>query len=115
MKAARILAFVMATMMGGCSSVTQVCVGSDVGTGTPPPGTIVTSGQVGIDLRSGSSVGAIAAVVVLGALFNLSDTDSEYHWMPITGKAPAMAEGREINLQDCTRPIERPSANLRCK
>ena len=26
-----------------------------------------------------------------------------------------MAEGRAINEQDCTRPIEKPQANLRCR
>ena len=29
--------------------------------------------------------------------------------------APPLEEARRVNVQDCTRPIENPGANLRCR
>ena len=29
--------------------------------------------------------------------------------------APPLDEARRVNAQDCTRPIENPTANLRCR
>jgi hypothetical protein len=28
---------------------------------------------------------------------------------------PPLDESRRVNVQDCTRPIENPTANLRCR
>ena len=114
----RAASVLLACMLTGCQSLTHVQIGSDLA-GAPPPGTAVTSGQVGVDARSGSVLGAIAAALALGVIVNRdnarSDSRSERLPMPSAAQPPAMAEGRDINAQDCTRPIERPSANLLCR
>ena len=62
-----------------------------------------------------SSVAATALFILHWGLLN-------YHWDREAGIyggsaywAPPMDETRTVNLQDCTRPIEDWSANLRCR
>jgi len=35
--------------------------------------------------------------------------------LPATGPVPALDPSRSVNEQDCSKPIENWSANLRCK
>jgi hypothetical protein len=93
----RHLAIVLAVLAAGCASHTQIAVGQGAASGT----------QLGIDVRSGSAVGAIVAIGVLGATIYGQGAD--------TADPPPLAGSRVVREQDCTRPLEDPSANLRCR
>jgi hypothetical protein len=88
----------------GCASSAQIRVSSEL---LPPPGIPASGGHVGIDLRTGSGGRALAVAAALGVLFGASQERSD--------RSYGMMEGRDINAQDCTQPIERPGANLFCK
>ena len=51
----------------------------------------------------------LAAAVIAG-VFLAAAVEEEQRSMP-----PAMAEGRRINEQDCTRPIDETAGNLKCR
>jgi hypothetical protein len=93
----RILAIALAALTAGCASHTQITVGQGAASGT----------QLGIDIQSGSAVGAIVAIGVLGAAIHGQGSDP--------ADPPPLAGGRTVREQDCTRPLEDPSANLRCR
>ncbi len=115
MRAPRVMAGVLLlALLAACASETRVRVGGGAA-GIPPPGTSTSGASVAIDTRSGSALGAVAAAVVIGVLINRdASRESASGGMPDRA-APPMAEGRDINEQDCTRPILRPGANLRCR
>jgi len=98
-----------ALCVAGCGGNAQVQVNSAV------PAASATTGTTGTVTATSSSVAAAAFFVLHWALLN-------YHWDREAGIygvpsywAPPMNETRTVNLQDCTRPIEDWSANLRCK
>lgn len=90
------LAIVLSMLAAGCASHTQVSAGAGSASGT----------YLGIDVRSGSAVGAIIAIGALGAMVGSEGERTQL---------PALLEGRSVREQDCTVPLEDPSANLRCR
>ena len=85
-----------AVLAAGCASQTRISAGGGGAAGV----------RVGVDVHSGSALGPIIAI---GALGVMSAADSE------PTSPPKLLEGRRVSEQDCTRPIEDPSANLRCR
>ncbi|HUJ86723.1 MAG TPA: hypothetical protein VLX30_07725 [Burkholderiales bacterium] len=92
----RRVAILLCTLAAGCASHTQVSVGAGSASGT----------YLGLDVQSGSAAGAIIAIGALGAMYGSGGE---------RGQAPALLEGRTVREQDCTKPLEDPSANLRCR
>jgi hypothetical protein len=92
----RRFAILLSVLAAGCASSTQVSVGAGSASGT----------YLGLDIQSGSAVGAVIAIGALGAMYGSGDGGA---------KPPALMEGRTVHEQDCTRPLEDPSANLRCR
>jgi len=92
----RHLAILLCALAAGCASHTQVAVGAGSASGT----------YLGIDVQSGSALGAVIAIGALGAMYGSGGEPT---------KPPALLEGRTVREQDCTRPIEDPGANLRCR
>jgi hypothetical protein len=92
----RCLVVAFAVVAAGCASHTRISAGEGGTAGV----------RVGVDIQSGSAAGAVIAIGALGAIYG-SGSDRT--------KPPAMLEGRKVNEQDCTKPIEDPSANLRCR
>ncbi len=105
--------------LAGCAtnSYTWVSAGSLAGGTLPAAGTTVSSGYVNVSVASSSAAGALAGIALLGFVFHghlngYWDEGSGYGpWRPI----PPLAEDRTIHEQDCSKPIENSSANLRCK
>jgi len=85
-----------AALSAGCASQTRVAVGEGGAGGV----------RLGIGVQSGSAVGAIVAIGVLGAMYGSSDEPR---------RPPELLANRAVREQDCTKPIEDPSANLRCR
>ncbi|MGA8007450.1 MAG: hypothetical protein WCA17_15245 [Burkholderiales bacterium] len=92
----RHVAILLCALAAGCASHTQVAVGAGSASGT----------YLGIDVQSGSVVGAVIAIGALGAMYGSSGEPT---------KPPALLESRTVREQDCTRPLEDPGANLRCR
>jgi len=92
----RLAAIVLVLLAAGCASHSRISAGEGGAGGV----------RLGIDVQSGSAVGAIVAIGVLGAMYGAGSESAS---------PPPMIESRTVREQDCTRPIEDPSANLRCR
>jgi hypothetical protein len=93
-------------LLAGCGGYSNVQVSSS---GAPATG-VSTGGSVNI--RGRSTVGALIAIGILaGASYG---SDRKYP-MQTNVPAPKLDAARTVNEQDCTKPIEDWSANLKCK
>jgi hypothetical protein len=92
----RRLAIVLALLAAGCASHTRIATGEGGAGGV----------RLGIDVQSGSAVGAIVAIGVLGAMYGAGSESAS---------PPPLVASRAVREQDCTKPLEDPSANLRCR
>jgi hypothetical protein len=104
-------ALALALALGGCGGNSYVAVQS----GSPAVG--VTTGTTGYVQASTSSSSAAAAAVFLlhWSLLNHYWDQQAGTYGSSTLPAPPMDEARTVNTQDCTRPIEDWSANLKCR
>jgi hypothetical protein len=94
-------------LAAGCAHV-QLDARSNTVTGAaaPQPGSSVTGGATGLRIQGGT-LGAVIAAGVFAAAAIESARDAP--------PAPELAPGRLVNEQDCTRPIEDWSRNLKCR
>lgn len=104
--------------LAGCSAQANVRLGT--GAAAVPPGTSVASSSVGAQVRSGSAAGTLLAIGILAAAWYGSDSErygvgDRANPFGAAGPVPQLDEMRRVNEQDCTRPIEDPAANLRCR
>jgi hypothetical protein len=117
-------AALFAALAAGCSHV-QVNASSATSSGAaaaPSSGTSVTSRSTGVQASSGSR-GLANAIIAVGVVAGAIEYSREDHPFPSpsglisprTAPAPALAPDRRISEQDCTRPIDLSSGNLRCK
>lgn len=119
MRSRAILSLTLIAALAGCSthSYTSISAGALTAGTLPAAGTTVSSGYVNVSVGSSSAAGALAGIALLGFVFHghlngYWDEGSGYGpWRPI----PPLAEDRTIHEQDCSKPIENSSANLRCK
>lgn len=82
----------------------------------PAPGTSQTTG--GALQWQGTALGsAILAAAAVAAIAESARGSPARSSMPLMqrGAPPELDPARTIHEQDCTRPIENPSANLRCR
>ena len=69
--------------------------------------TAISSSSAGLSVQaSGSSAAALIGLGIAGAVIYRSEA---------SGREPELAPVRKVNEQDCTRPIEDLSANLKCR
>lgn len=102
--------------LAGCSAQANVRLGT--GVASVPPGTSVATSSVGAQVRSTSAAGTLLAIGILAAAWHGSESDGygvRDHSFGAAGPAPQLDEMRRVNEQDCTRPIEDWSANLKCR
>jgi hypothetical protein len=87
-------------LVAACSSHSQIQYGAGPSVNTP---------SAGLNVQASSS--HFAVLLGLGiAAGVLSQVDE-----PVRSRAPELDPARTVNEQDCTRPIEDGSANLRCR
>jgi hypothetical protein len=96
----RIAAALLALCLAGCSGNSAWRVSSGAPAPPPPP----LGGSVSVYSTS-ASFGAFLGMVLFGAAANYG---SGLHALP-------MDPDRRVAEQDCTKPIEDPTANLRCR
>lgn len=91
---------------------------------TTSGGTAISSSSAGLNVQaSGSTAAALIGLGIAGAVIYRSEASgygTRYNanpFMAVTGteRAPELAPVRKVNEQDCTRPIEDISANLKCR
>jgi len=74
---------------------------------TTSGGTAISGSSAGLNVQaSGSTAAALIGLGIAGAVIYRSEA---------SGRAPELAPVRRVNEQDCTRPIEDISANLKCR
>lgn len=98
----RSLALSLALLAAGCGGHANVQIASS---GTPATGTS-SGGSVSINSSPRSAIGAL---IVIGTLVGIA------HGSERTMPAPQLDESRRVLEQDCTRPIEDWSLNLKCR
>jgi len=111
------LLIVAAALASGCgSSHTRIDTGPTAGT-VPVTGTSVSGARVGVEYPSSSAAPGIVLLTALGLwLYSEASLDSPEGEAFTSGRqAPALDPDRRIHEQDCSRPIEVPTANLRCR
>jgi hypothetical protein len=107
---ARAVVLPLALLAAGCGGQANVQIqGSGVpGFTTVPAGTAASGGSLSASIQGGSTAGALLAIGLLGAtVFSESDR--------LDSRPPALDPARVVNEQDCSRPIENSTANLKCK
>ncbi len=114
----RVALLLLVMLLAGCSANTNVRFGS--GATAVPPGTSVVNSSVGVQVRYGSIAGTLIGIGILAAAWH-GDENERYRignradLFAAGGSVPQLDETRRVNEQDCTRPIEDWSANLKCK
>jgi len=106
-------------VLSGCSahSATAIRTGGYTATAVPLAGTSAYYSSVSVTASSSSVWGAVAGIALLGFAFHgpygarWEDNRGLVYREPV----PAMAPDRVIHEQDCSKPIENPTANLRCR
>lgn len=101
----------LALCAAGCGGNSYVSVSSG------QPVTATTTGTTGYVQASTTSSGTVFAALFLlhWSLLNQQWDRGAGMYGSSTVPAPPMDENRTVNTQDCTRPIEDWSANLRCR
>jgi hypothetical protein len=94
-------AALLALGLAGCNGNYAVQVSSPGAPPMPPP-------SAGLSISTSGSGGLLAGFFGLGMLAVASGVTAYF-------PAPPMDPARRIVEQDCTRPIEDPAANLRCR
>ncbi len=98
-----------ALALPGCAGVQTATAVSYGGPLVGPCVDCVVSGPAGLYASVG--IGAAAANAIVYTMFGAMILYDGLGWRP----PPAMDENRTVHEQDCTRPIENPGANLRCR
>ena len=98
-----------ALALSGCAGVQTATAVSTGGPMVVPGVDCVISGPAGLYASVGLSAAVANAIVytMFGAMFLYDGLN----WRPPL----AMDENRTVHEQDCTKPIENPGANLKCK
>lgn len=110
----------VAALLTGCAaqSYTDISVGARAVTAVPVGTTAYTS-YVNVSAASSSAAGALTMIALLGFfLHGYQDLDAQHYerrGLFFERSAPELAADRLIHEQDCSKPIENPGANLRCK
>ena len=100
----RAAALSLALLLAGCGGHANVQFASSA----LPPGGVSTGGSV--QAQGNSTLAVLIAIGVLMGVSYANDRDT-----PPSGSAPELDPSRRVLVQDCTKPIEDRSANLKCK
>ena len=110
----------VAALAAGCSANVRLAASS--GGGVPQAsGTSVTSGATGLHVRADSLTAAAVAGVLIVAVGDEAREDQPfpsfsalYDWRG-RRPVPPLAPDRRVHEQDCSKPLEDPTANLKCR
>jgi hypothetical protein len=113
-------AIVLVVLLAGCAARTHVQYGAGSITGS---GSSVNASSAAMNVQASGSTAAV--LIGLGIAASVAQAQNDgviYRVNPFRGffesapaPAPELAPVRNVNEQDCTRPIEDWSANLKCR
>ncbi len=107
-------ALIGANLLAGCAGTTIALRSTNspsIG-GALPPGSSSGSAAIQADVTPGAFVG----VLLLGYLaVGVQDDYLGWRYGRAGRNSPQLDEDRAIAERDCRQPMQRPSANLRCK
>jgi len=115
-----VLWLIACAALAGCNATTGF--GYRGGGATVQPTTTAVQGGTIVYTSTSASVGAVAVAIGFLGFALHSDSGSYYRVnanpfaaITPTQPPPELDPARRVHEQDCTRPIEDSSANLRCK
>lgn len=91
----------LALLLSACHAHTGV----GFGVGTPGP---VPPASASVSVHAGPALGALIGLGIIAASVREDGDD------PVNA-TPALDPQRRVHEQDCSKPIEDPAANLRCR
>ncbi len=110
-----IAALIAAVLLAGCANSTinlRTTNSPSMPTNTLPPGSSYSSAALQADVSPGTYFSVLLFGYLLAAF---QDEYRSWRYGPSWRKPPELDNDRSIVEQDCTQPMDRPSANLRCK
>ena len=109
----RVAAVFLALLATGCGGNSYVSYSAN----TLPAGGVSSGGSVYYQ-NGGSAAAAFLMIGFLGSVF-WADDDQPQGWgigrLVARRPAPSLDDSRTVNEQDCSKPIENWSANLKCR
>src|SRR5487761_2086220 len=110
-------ALVGACLLEGCAGATITLRSTNspaFASGAPPPGNSYSSGSAAI--QADVTPGAFVGVLLLGYLAaGVQEDYLGWRYGRAGRNSLQLDEDRAIAERDCSQPMQRPSANLRCK
>jgi len=101
-------ALLLATALGGCANLqTATAVNTGGAVAGPCTSCVIVDGGLYASIGLSAAVSNAIVYGMFGAMFFYDGLN----WRP----PPAMDENRIVHEQDCTKPLENPKANLKCK
>ena len=111
----RVVPVVLSAVLAGCS-YSNWSLNSSSGT------TSTSGGAVQVNVESGTGLATLIglSIVAAGAIEMERNREADRYYpqrsFPLSGRdVPPLAPDRVVTEQDCTRPIEEFSGNLRCR
>ena len=100
------MSLLLSLLVSGCGGSSNIQFSS----GGPPQGVVANSSTVSV--QGHTTVGALIAAGILAGVSIRREPERN---APFSMRVPEPHPARRIVEQDCTRPIEDWSANLRCR
>jgi hypothetical protein len=108
-------ALTTAILFAGCASSTiglRTTAAPSMRGSAPAPGSSYSSAAIHAELSPNGYFGLLFLGYVAAGV---QDNYFSWNYGSASRPPPPLAEDRAITERDCSRPMERPSANLRCK
>lgn len=114
-----IVSALAAALLSGCSAHSAVAIstGGYSATAVPLGSSSAYYSSVNVTATSSSAWGVVAGAALLAYLLHGADGArwEENRGLVLRESVPELAPDRVVHEQDCSRPIENPTANLRCR
>ncbi len=108
-----------AALLSGCSAHSAVAIntGGYGVTAAPLGSSSAYYSSVNVTAVSSSAWGAVAGAALLAYLLHGTDGArwEDNRGLVLREAVPELAPDRVVHEQDCSKPIENPTANLRCR
>lgn len=119
--AVRAIILIAVLALAGCSAHTAVRLGS--GSANVAPGTSVSTSSLSLRVQTSNTAGVLIALGAVAAAIHGGDREGyglRFRANPFLAvqpeaAAPQQDAARRVHEQDCSRPIEDLTANLRCR
>ena len=108
-------ALICALLVAACSGTVSLRSGTAASSQpAPSAGSSISGGPDGLRANINANAGPLLGIVIIGVMIadGLDYVRGAGRW---TRTAPPLVEDRNINIQDCTRPVEYSLGNVSCQ